>query len=48
MDEKHIDFMRQDLESGFALSKIIDKAKKIIKAEGKDFNQELAKWKETK
>jgi len=46
--EDMIDFMRKDLESGMAYSKIIDQARKNIEADGRDFDEEFKKWKESK
>jgi hypothetical protein len=43
--ERMVDFMRKDLECGMGYSKLIDAARKKIEGEGKDFNQEFAKWK---
>jgi hypothetical protein len=44
--EDMIEFMRQDLASGGALTKIIMAARKAIEAAGKDFDEEFAKWRE--
>ena len=41
-----IDFMRKDLESGMAYTKIEMAARKILDDEGRDFNIEFEKWKE--
>ena len=41
-----IDFMRKDLESGMAYTKIEMAARKILDDEGRDFNTEFEKWKE--
>lgn len=46
--EEAVEFMRADLESGMAYSKIIDVARKNIEADGKDFDEEFEKWKEKK
>lgn len=46
--EKMIDFMRKDLESGMAYTKIEMSARKIIEAKGKNFDEEFAKWKKEK
>lgn len=43
--EEMIEFMRADLESNMAYSKIIDTAKKKVESEGRDFWQEFEKWK---
>jgi hypothetical protein len=43
--DEQIEFMRADLKSNFAYTKIIEAAKKIIEAEGKNFEQEFEKWK---
>lgn len=42
--EEMIEFMREDLRSGFALTKIIMTARKMIEAVGKDFDQEFQNW----
>jgi len=46
--EKMIDYMRQDLESGMALTKIEMSVRKRMKEEGRDFDVEFKKWKENK
>ena len=42
--EKMVDFMRADLESNMAYSKIIDKAKELLESQGRDFNKEFESW----
>jgi hypothetical protein len=42
--EDMIEFMRQDLESGGALTRIIMAARKAIEDAGKNFDEEFAKW----
>lgn len=42
--ENMIQFMREDLESGGAYTKLILAAKKAIEAQGKNFDQEFEKW----
>jgi hypothetical protein len=42
--EDMIEFMRQDLASGGALTKIIMAARKAIEDAGKNFDEEFAKW----
>jgi hypothetical protein len=44
--ERMIDFMRADLESGMAYSKIEMEARKIIEARGGNFDEEFEKWKQ--
>jgi len=44
--EEDIEFMRADLESGFAYTKIIGIAKKMIEADGRNFEEEFEKWKQ--
>ena len=44
--ENMIDFMRKDLESGMAYSKMIEGVRKRLTEEGKDFDEEFLKWKE--
>ena len=44
--EDMVDFMRADLISGMALSKIIDMTRKQFEEQGKDFDEEFGKWKE--
>jgi len=46
--EKMVDFMRKDLESNMAYSRIIDKAKEIIESKGLDFKEEFSNWKNSK
>lgn len=46
--EDMIDFMRKDLESGMGYSKIIQKGREIVEADGRDFDDEFKKWKEKK
>ena len=41
-----IKFMRADLASGMGYTKIEMAARKLIKEDGKDFDEEFAKWKE--
>lgn len=43
-----IEFMRQDIASDFALSKLIDKTKQIFKKQGRDFDAEFAEFKKQK
>ena len=42
--EKMIDFMRADLESGMGYSKIIEQGRKIVEADGRNFDEEFEKW----
>lgn len=42
--ENMVEFMRQDLASGGALTNIILTARKLIEADGKDFDKAFAKW----
>jgi len=42
--EKMIDFMRADLNSGMALSKIEVTARKLLAEQGRDFDAEFEKW----
>jgi len=42
--EKAIEFMRADLASGMQLTKIEMMARKIVKEDGRDFDEEFAKW----
>lgn len=46
--EKMIDFMRADLESGMAYSKIEMAARKRMREQGRDFDEEFKKWKDEK
>ena len=41
-----IEFMRADLESGMAYTRLIEAVRKKLKKEGKDFNKEFEKWKQ--
>ncbi len=43
-----IDFMRADLDSGMRLTKIEMMARKLIKEDGRDFDEEFAKWRKEK
>lgn len=43
--ENMVDFMRADLESDMAYSKIIDQGRKIVEARGGNFEEEFEKWK---
>jgi hypothetical protein len=42
--EADIDFMRQDLASNGALTKIIENTKKQFEEEGRDFEKEFDAW----
>jgi len=44
--EEMVEFMEADLISNMSLTKIIDMTRKQFKEQGKDFNEELEKWKE--
>jgi hypothetical protein len=44
--EDMVDFMRADLISGMALSKIIGMTRKQFEEQGKNFDEEFGKWKE--
>lgn len=46
--ETMADFMRKDLESGMAYSKIIEQGRKIVEDRGEDFDEAFKKWKEKK
>jgi len=46
--EKMIDFMRKDLESGMAYTKIEMAARASIESRGGNFDEEFAKWKKKK
>jgi hypothetical protein len=43
--ERMVDYMRADLESGMAYSRIEMQARKIIEARGGNFDEEFALWK---
>jgi len=43
--DKQIDFMRFDLENDFAATKFINAAKRLLKRQGKNFDEEFKKWK---
>jgi len=43
--DEQIEFMRADIESSFAYSKLIHIAKKIVESEGLNFEEEFEKWK---
>ena len=42
--EDMVDFMRKDLEANMAYSKIELKARQIMTDDGRDFDEEFAKW----
>lgn len=44
--EEMADYMRADLQSGMQYTKIEMIARKILKAQGEDFDEEFRKWKE--
>ena len=44
--ENMVDFMRADLDSGMQYTKIKMLAYKIIKEDGRNFDEEFAKWEE--
>jgi len=44
--DETIEYMRADLESGMALTKIEMMARKLLKEQGRDFDAEFKKWKE--
>jgi len=46
--EDQIDFMRQDIASNFALSRIIETTKKMFKEQNRDFDKEFEEWKQNK
>ena len=46
--EDQIDFMRQDLENNFVLSRFVDTVKTIFKIHIRDFDKEFETWKTEK
>ena len=42
--EGQINFMRADIESGFAYSKLIEVTKERLKQDGRDFDAEFKAW----
>ena len=42
--EELVDYMRQDLDSGMALTKVEMTARKILEEQGRDFEQEFKEW----
>jgi hypothetical protein len=46
--ESMVDFMRADLESGMAYTKLEMAARKIFEEQGRDFDEEFEKWKAQK
>lgn len=46
--EEQIEIMRQDIQSGMALTKWEIKVREQMKKEGKDFDAEFEKWKNEK
>lgn len=45
---KQTDFMRADIASGYMYTKFIDAVRRKLAKEGKDFDEELKRWKERK
>jgi hypothetical protein len=43
--EKMVEFMRADLESDMGYTKIEMAARRILKSQGRDFEEEFKKWK---
>ena len=43
--DEMVDFMRADLDSGMRYTKIEMVARKIVKEDGRDFDEEFKKWK---
>lgn len=48
LTEKQIDFMREDMETGFAYSKIIAAARSALEKQGRDFDKEFADYQKRK
>ena len=46
--ERMIDFMREDLTSGMQHTKLEMATRKLLESQGRDFDEEFAKWKENK
>lgn len=46
--ETTVDNMRQDLESDFALPKMVQHVRDQFKKDGRNFDEEFKKWKENK
>jgi hypothetical protein len=46
--DSQIEFMRQDIASNFALSKLIELTKRMLKKQGRDFDKEFAEWQKKK
>lgn len=44
LSDETIEFMRADLESGMALTKMIEAVKERLKSEGRDFDKEFEEW----
>ena len=43
--EEMIEFMRADINSGMALTKMVQSVKERFKEEGRDFDEEFKNWK---
>jgi hypothetical protein len=43
--ENMVDFMRADLDSGMALSRIIDQGRKVVESDGRNFSDNFAAYK---
>jgi len=43
--DSQLDFMRLDLAANGGYSKLIDKAKELLKQQGRDFDKEFLEWK---
>jgi len=46
--EEMVDFMRADLESDMGYTKIKMAARKLLKEQGRDFEEEFEKWKDNR
>lgn len=44
--ENMVDFMREDLDNNMMRTRLILKARELLKSQGRDFDAEFGKWKE--
>ena len=44
--EDMVAFMREDLDNNMMRTRLILKTRELLRSQGRDFNEEFAKWKE--
>lgn len=42
--DEMVEFMRRDLETDFASTKLIDATRELLESQGRDFDEEFDKW----